>query len=294
MPSVYGEQWADVLLEEWVEGETLKCHIDRLAGASDRDALAQLSLKFDTFALELLAGEWAHGDITHENIIVTEQGELRLIDFDGMFTPELQGLQSCEVGTQSFQSPARTEAYFDRTIDDYPLALISSALSILALRPQFYTLYSLNEGLLFTPDKIIQGKCEALEASLDVLSMEGEIVAYNIAKLLMRNSVTLPQLYPLLHYKRHGSRPASAPTTIFCRQGLWGYLNDFEREVIPPLFDQAFSFYEGYAAILIGRYWHYINQYGQVAINCSKYQSIKDFHNGVGLALLDGQWVEVG
>ncbi len=286
--------WLDVVLEEWREGETLIDYLASLAGANDVDSLCSLSKKFDALALNLLSREWAHGDITCENIIVDNlTGELHLIDFDNVYTPELDGFKSCELGTEAYQHPVRGIDDFDRTIDDYSLALISTALSLIAQDPKIYTANSHLEGLLFDPQKIVERRSELFNQALTLFERKGAATEYRIAELLQSETLSLPTLYPLLHFKHSATCEQANPTTIFCRDGLWGYLNDFSREVIPPLFDAALSFSESLAAVKLRSTWHYIDAAGRMAINCAAYEQIKSVREGCARVKKDGKWLEI-
>ncbi len=55
---------------------------------------ATLSRAWANMCLELLSMGIAHGDLKHDNVLVTPDGKLRLIDYDSMFTPHLRGLKS--------------------------------------------------------------------------------------------------------------------------------------------------------------------------------------------------------
>ena len=104
--------WADVVVDDWIEGETLTRTLDRAAANGDKPLVARLAAAFDTLAARLLPAQWAHGDLKPDNLIWDGQ-RLRPIDFDAMFLPEFRGRRSPELGTRAFQHPARTEADFD-------------------------------------------------------------------------------------------------------------------------------------------------------------------------------------
>lgn len=71
---------------------------------------------------------------------------------------------------------------FDASLDDYPAALISTALHALALDPTLYARYSEADGLLFTPQKI--GTDAALCEVLALFERRGLAAQYRIARLL--------------------------------------------------------------------------------------------------------------
>ncbi len=278
--------WLDALLEEWIEGETLGESLRKAVDCGD--SIADLSESFDRLALSLLEQDFAHGDLTTENIIVDCEGELHLIDFDSSYHPHLSATQSIELGTEAYQHPARTIDNFDHTLDDYSIALISTALTVLSLNPSLYARYQHGEGLIYNPAKI---KNEPYIESLKLLSQAGEIFAYRIATLLRSPVPSLPELYPLMRLKVEGQHPDSQPTTPLLKAGLWGYLNPHNREVIPPLFDAALPFSDGAAAVQIGTSWHYIDHRCRLIKNCHQYEAIKSPRNHQARVRQNGVWL---
>ena len=81
----------------------------------------------------LLPSHLAHGDLKPDNIIVTADSNIVLIDYDGMFVPSMQGQYSRDLGTPQFQYKCRTISDFNEYIDDYAgiyLTLIIKLISI--------------------------------------------------------------------------------------------------------------------------------------------------------------------
>ena len=135
-----GGVWVDVVLSDWIEGVTLHEAVAAAAETGDTARLRRFAAAFDRMAAALTADDWAHGDLKPENIVADNRGRLHLIDFDAMFLPAFAGRHSPELGTAAFQHPARTVRDFDASLDDYPAALISTALHALApdaVRPLF-------------------------------------------------------------------------------------------------------------------------------------------------------------
>ena len=191
-----GGVWVDVVLSDWIEGVTLHEAVAAAAEAGDTARLRRFAAAFDRMAAALTADDWAHGDLKPENIVADNWGRLHLIDFDAMFLPAFAGRHSPELGTAAFQHPARTVRDFDASLDDYPAALISTALHALALDPTLYARYSDADGLLFTPQKI--GTDAALCEVLALFERRGLAAQYRIARLLRSPSLRLPGLPQLL------------------------------------------------------------------------------------------------
>lgn len=285
--SLHGE-WVDVILDDWIEGETLQNVIIKNRG--NPATIKSLAEKFDSLAVALLAENWAHGDLKPENIIVTPSGELHLIDFDAVFLPEFTGERSEEIGTASFQHPMRDTEYFDKSIDDYPIALISTALHALALDPSLAERHEIEERLLFHPNELIKG-CQALEEVIELFAINGDVLHYHIARLLKSLTPRLFRLKEFLTYatRREGYQAGHSTEIpeIDYDKGLCGYRLG-EKFVIPPLYNNGFDFSEGLAAVCIGRHWHYIDLQGNIVLRCPQYEAVKPFHNGVAVVVENG------
>lgn len=174
--------WVDVVIGEWIEGESLHDAIARAATDRDTQRLTFLSRAFDRLAAVLVADDRAHGDLKPENILVDRAGALHPIDFDAAYLPCFAGERSPELGTAAYQHPARTAEDFNARIDDYPAALISTALHALSVAPELWEHYGDPDTLLYDPRKIAADR--ALQESLERFEELGMAVEYRIAQLL--------------------------------------------------------------------------------------------------------------
>ncbi len=281
--------WVDVVMEPWIEGVSLSSALRRYVAARDTKALRELSRSFDDMAHELLCLESAHGDITCDNIIVDSQNRLHLIDFDGAFTPALAGRESVELGTVAYQHPLRNRGSFDSDIDDYSIALISTALSSIALDCELYYRFYYLDGLMISPSQAVARSSAALDVVSEMFARTGDVASYRIARLLTWSHYALPNLRDLLTFKAKGAS-AGVATTPYVEGYLWGYLNAEGERTLPPLFDSCFDFSEGYATVKVGTYYHYINEQGVIALNCSDCQAVKPVRNGQARVLRGGEW----
>ena len=202
--------WVDVVLGDWIEGTTLHEAVAEAAAeaaaAEDTARLRQLAAAFDRLAAGLTSDDWAHGDLKPENIVVDPSGRLHLIDLDAMYLPAFAGEASPELGTAAFQHPARTIRDFNASLDDYPTALISTALHALALDPTLYVRYPDADGLLFSPQQIRTD--EALREAIALFEREGLAVQYRIARLLYAPT---PRLFGLPELLAWAARTGGPP-----------------------------------------------------------------------------------
>lgn len=142
------EQEFPVLLMDWVEGKTLEVYIKE--NIDNQYALEMLAYQFSKLAGWLITQQFAHGDLKLDNIIMKEDGQLVLVDYDGIFVPAMKGQKARELGSPDFRHPMRTEDTFDEHIDDFSIATIALSLKAIALEPSLYTDFGGNDRLIFS------------------------------------------------------------------------------------------------------------------------------------------------
>lgn len=320
--------WVDVVLGEWIEGMNLHEAIAEAAVLRDTERLARLAAAFDRLAAGMVADDRAHGDLKPENILVDAAGHLHPIDLDAMYLPQFAGETSPELGTAAYQHPARTPADFNERLDDYPAALISTALHALAVDPTLWDRYGNPDMLLYDPRKIAADA--ALQETFCLFERAGMAGPYRIAQLLQAPGLQLfglPELLAeaareavegqkrqvggLAEKKGSSGEQAGGPAEekesvgkqadegsdpevpeLFAENGRWGY-RTARRVVVPPLYDSGFDFSEGLAAVLLGRTWHFIDPEGRVRISCPGCRWVKPFRNGRAQAERDGRRFEI-
>ena len=139
-----------VLLMDWIDGETMENYI--VENYQDNYAMAMLCYRFCKMAAWLRSQPFAHGDIKPDNIMVRPDGNLTLVDYDGMFVPAMKGQKSPTIGTKDFSHPLRTVDDFDETIDDFALASIALSLKAISLNPYLLDEYGAADRLLFSAE----------------------------------------------------------------------------------------------------------------------------------------------
>ena len=139
-----------VLLMDWIDGETMENYIAE--NYQDNYAMAMLCYRFCKMATWLRSQPFAHGDIKPDNIMVRPDGNLTLVDYDGMFVPAMKGQKSPTIGTKDFSHPLRTVDDFDETIDDFALASIALSLKAISLKPSLLDESGVADRLLFSAD----------------------------------------------------------------------------------------------------------------------------------------------
>lgn len=279
-----------VTVGEWIEGRTLADEVVDAVVERDAERLARLSAEFDRLALALLGQEWAHGDLKPENIICSPSG-MRLIDIDSIYTPELAGLTTTQLGTEGYRHPSRTESDFDRHLDDYPIALISTTLAALALDYDLYRRFDRGDGVLIDPSEAVAGTSEVVAEIEHLFACAGDVAHYAIIRCLRTPICRIDELHAALHQAVEGV-PESEHLELAARGGRWGYVDAEGGWVIQPVYKSAFEFSEGYAAVQLGDVWQYIDRHARPKMICAEAEAIKPIRNGRARLLVDGEWSE--
>ncbi len=133
----------------WSQGDALSEFIFR--NYRDRPKLEKLRAALENLAPYLEENGIAHGDIQLGNVMVGRGGDqIQLIDYDGMFVPEIASLGSSELGHKNFQHPLRRQTHFDSRLDRFSFISLDLALRALTADPSLYDKTKSDEdGVIF-------------------------------------------------------------------------------------------------------------------------------------------------
>ena len=129
---------------KWADGRSLAQFISD--HRDDPHTLRQLRDTLRGLARHLESNDIGHGDIQPGNIIVRSATDLKLIDYDGMYVPELEPWGSTELGQRNFQHPGRSWLHFDERLDRFSFAVLDVALEALAMQPALWELTGSDEA----------------------------------------------------------------------------------------------------------------------------------------------------
>ena len=173
-----------VLLMDWVEGETMETYIAN--NYQDEYATGMLCYRFCKMAAWLRSQPFAHGDIKPDNIMVRPDGNLTLVDYDGMFVPAMKGQKSPTIGTKDFSHPLRTVDDFDETIDDFALASIALSLKAISMNSTLLDTYGASDRLLFSEsDYRTPSSSKAISALQDLMCDKNFCTLYSLFMLAL-------------------------------------------------------------------------------------------------------------
>lgn len=137
-----------VLLMDWVDGVTLDNYIRK--NKNDKKKMELLSYRFYKLSKWLISQPFAHGDLKIDNILIRVNGELVLVDYDGMYVPAMKGQKARELGNPDFRSPYRTTEDFSRDIDDFSIISILLSLCMIHINPKCLNKYGAQDRLVFS------------------------------------------------------------------------------------------------------------------------------------------------
>ncbi len=141
---------------EWVEGIGLFEWVATRAKQGAKDELAAAAQRWKELVARLREVDVAHGDLQHGNILVTPQGEFKLVDYDCMCVPGLVGQRAYELGVVPYQHPLRDSATpLSLDLDNYSALFIYVVLRALAVDPTLWLKHVERHNydkLLFRPE----------------------------------------------------------------------------------------------------------------------------------------------
>lgn len=138
----------------WAEGTALDNFVE--ANLWNGPVLAAAAHRFAAILEDLQRSGIAHGDLQHGNILVTADGDLRLIDYDGMYVPALAGLPANELGHRNYRHPSRVLEEFGPWLDNFAGWVIFLSLATLSIDPLLWgRLDGGDERLLFREEDFV-------------------------------------------------------------------------------------------------------------------------------------------
>ncbi len=220
--------WQPILKMDWVEGVDLDIYIGK--NINDPQQLLYLEKQLQQLRQDLHKAKIAHGDLQHGNVMVTTTGELKLVDYDGMYVPALAEMPPHEMGHPNYQSPWRGEADFHGAMDDFAFDVIALSLRALALAPDLWQqFHEDNKNLLFRQKDFQEPEASPVFQAIAQLMAQLQERGHHQLKLsgkerdLHRELQQLHHLYQKVwrHCLRETEPKFKVPELIISAQWLW-------------------------------------------------------------------------
>lgn len=138
---------------KWIEGQTIKDFM--VQHKNEKVVLMNLANKFYKMCKDLHRFHFAHGDLQHGNILVGNDGNLYLVDYDSFYTPSLNGAKDIIHGIPDYQHPHRVDnAVENETLDYFSELIIYTSILGVAENPLLAEEYKIkdSERMLFSKD----------------------------------------------------------------------------------------------------------------------------------------------
>ena len=129
---------------KWINGRDIKDYL--CYHRNNRHKVFELASNFFSMIQDLHQQSIAHGDLQHENIIVTSAGKIYLIDYDSMYLPAFSFFHSRNTtnGKEGYQHPARENCvYSNPKLDYFSEVIILTSILAIAYKPELAEKYNL-------------------------------------------------------------------------------------------------------------------------------------------------------
>ena len=124
---------------EWVPGVTLFEWARDRSREGYQEALTIAAEVWLQVVRELAAAGIVHGDLQHGNVMVSQEGYIKLVDYDCLAVPALMGQPNLEIGMEPYQHPGRgAETTLFPGMDNFSALVIYVALRALAAAPHLW------------------------------------------------------------------------------------------------------------------------------------------------------------
>ena len=145
---VNGQKFPTIRME-WVNGIGLKTFISN--NINNPTCIRAFADKFLAMVNSLHQNNISHGDLQHGNIMVRDDGEICLVDYDSLYIPSLSNEEDRIKGLDGYQHPNRGKLVKLSPKSDYFSELIIY-LSVLVIseKPNFWKSIEKEERLLFS------------------------------------------------------------------------------------------------------------------------------------------------
>jgi serine/threonine protein kinase len=141
----------DTIRMEWLNGILLKDYIEK--HLNDKEKLESLANDFLEMTKTLRKAKISHGDLQEGNILIDDSGKIRLVDYDSICIPEIEGQKELVTGLKGYQHPSRFKnSKASLKADSFSELIIYLSILGIALKPELWEKYQVKDTcyLLFS------------------------------------------------------------------------------------------------------------------------------------------------
>ncbi|RPH95271.1 hypothetical protein EHM69_04945 [candidate division KSB1 bacterium] len=181
--------WYPVLKMDWVKGTSIDKYVNR--NKLNTQVIRSLIGRITEMLGQLKEHQFAHGDLQHGNILVCDDGTLRLVDYDAMYVPGLHGLRSNEIGHPNYQHPKRCASDFGPDLDNFSAWVILTSLISLSVAPNLWdALGAGDDCMLFRRKDFMDPFAPVFDSLDEVQDAQGNSIGALFKAVLSKSSVT--------------------------------------------------------------------------------------------------------
>jgi serine/threonine protein kinase len=187
-----------IIRMEWIDGIGFKNFIAN--NIKNPIHIRNLADKFLEMVKVLHQNDISHGDLQHGNILIRKNGDICLIDYDGLYVPQLNQEKDNIKGLPGYQHSQRNKLVKLSPKTDYFSELIIY-LSLLAIseKPSYWQNIELEERLLFYDKDLEKPHSSKIFKELKQLSDEVKYLTLELEKLCQESDIEkLPPLENLV------------------------------------------------------------------------------------------------
>lgn len=189
----------DTIRMEWLEGKLLKEYIDE--NLSNKNKLNKLADDFLEMCKALRENKISHGDLQEGNVLIDKKGNIKLVDYDSVCIPSIEGQKELVTGLKGYQHPSRFKGGKASLKADYFSELVIY-LSVIALSENnnLWLKYQVKDTqyLLFTENDFENFENSTIYQDLQKLSNSVKSLTRILSSYLSKSSYL--NLNPIEHY----------------------------------------------------------------------------------------------
>lgn len=177
--------WFPAVVLEWSDAVRLDDYLDeRLQHGQD---VRELAFAWLDVIDEFRRAGVAHGDLQHGNILVQDDGSFVLIDYDGMYVPELgEDRMALERGVPGYQPPSRSTSDrcpLDAHLDEY--SALTILVTLATATPELWEFHE-RDSLILQEDDLLEPENSAVLRQMG----DGSDEAASLVECLIRATAT--------------------------------------------------------------------------------------------------------
>ena len=166
-----GGQSYPIVKMAWVDGMTMTRWVKE--HKEDSETIKELARSWRGMIGALYGLSVAHADLQQGNVMVTADGNFKLIDYDGMYVPSMYGKSAPELGHPSWNHPKRSAETFGPYLDQFPGLVGYLSLQAVAAQPALIDEYCTDENIILSQSDLSAPRNSAVIHQLKTISENG-------------------------------------------------------------------------------------------------------------------------